>query len=169
MSHILRPGLEAHLGDAELGDTALPLGITITHLGRSGPRERLLGPRDPVSVVDAVMASCFIPGIYSRPVFLGGRPSFDGAWVRRAPVDAVRALGADRIVVFGSRPHGELEGGLLRPRRWAPASDTRVLSPCEELPIWGFDFDEGRTRVAMEIGRESAAMFLESNSVWLSA
>ncbi len=168
MSHILRPGLEAHLGSMQISDTALPLAITVTQLGRRGPREHVLGPRDAVSVVDAVMASCFIPGIYSRPVFLGGRPLLDGAWVRRTPVDPVRALGAERIVAFVSRPHGQLDGGVLRPRRWAPAADTRVLSPSEELPIRGFDFDEGRTRAAMAIGRESAHAFLETHRDWLN-
>ena len=169
MSHILRPALEEHLGNERLGDADLRLVIPVTLPSRRGRVERMLTSADQVSVVDAVLGSCFIPGIYSRPVWIDGRIALDGAWLRRVPVAGVRALGADRVLAITDDVAGRLVGGFLRPREEQVEATTRVLSPIRDFPLHGFDFDPGRTREAIAIGRASAAHFLTGQRQWLAA
>ena len=167
MSHILRPALEEQLGDVSMRDAGLPLAIPVTLPSRRGRVERMITRADDVSVVDAILASCFIPGIYSRPVWIDGRPALDGAWLRRVPEQGVRALGVERVVAMTDDPSGLLRGGLFRPRVESVHPNTRVLSPLINFPLRGFDFDPGRTRAAMAIGRASAADFLTVQREWL--
>lgn len=48
-------------------------------------------------VIDAVRASCAIPGIFA-PVEIGGRRLFDGGIVANVPTKAVRGLGAEIVI-----------------------------------------------------------------------
>jgi NTE family protein len=117
------------------------LARTGTHLHAIGPLRELLGELLPVSlieelelpfqcvaasveraaahwfrdgpVVDAVLASCAVPGLLP-PVSLGGEHFFDGGLVHSIPVGRAVQLGATRVFVLHV---GRIERPLSAPRR----------------------------------------------------
>ena len=70
-----------YFGDRLLADTLIPISIVVTQLGGSGFKRRALTARDPVPLATAVLASCFLPGPYSRMVPIDRRLTVDGAWL----------------------------------------------------------------------------------------
>ncbi|HEU5486282.1 MAG TPA: patatin-like phospholipase family protein [Microlunatus sp.] len=67
---------------------------------------RAVPGEEPVAVVDAVHASCAIPGLY-RPVRLGSEHYVDGGTRENLPVDvAMTHLGATRCYAIDARPTG---------------------------------------------------------------
>lgn len=171
MSEIVGGGLTRYFGDRRLGDTRIPLSIVVTQLGASGFKRRALTARDPVTLADAILASCFLPGPYSRMVPIDRRLTFDGAWLNRVPIDAVAALGPRKVIACVSDDLGRmLRGALWTKTVPVPAHvDCRVLSPVTPLPIGSFDFDRGATLETFAIGRDSARLFAGKNREWLSS
>jgi NTE family protein len=97
--HLADPGglrrlLERHLPYRRLEEASIPLHAVATDLA-SG-RETLLSKG---SVIDAVMASAAIPGVFP-PVRIDGRELIDGGVANNTPISSALALGATRIVVL---------------------------------------------------------------------
>ena len=92
--HKLRRLLEEHLGYERLEQAHCPVAVVATELLTG--RESVLteGP-----VVDAVLASAALPGIFP-PVELDGSLLMDGGVVNNTPISAARDLGADLIYVL---------------------------------------------------------------------
>ena len=90
----LRRLLERHLPYRRLEDAAIPMHAVATDVV-SG-RETLLssGP-----VVDAVLASAAIPGVFP-PVRIDGRDLIDGGVANNTPISSALALGATRVFVL---------------------------------------------------------------------
>ncbi|UJJ58201.1 MULTISPECIES: patatin-like phospholipase family protein [Rhodanobacter] len=90
----LRRLLERHLPYRQLEDAALPVHLVASDM-LSG-REALLsaGP-----VVDAVLASAAIPGVYP-PVWIDGRWLVDGGVANNTPISVAVGLGATRVIVL---------------------------------------------------------------------
>lgn len=156
MSHVLRDGLERDHGAVMLADVPM-LRVAVTRLGVRGRRAVHLGPDTDLRVVDAVLASCFIPGPYSRPVFVGRRPAVDGAWVARVPIDAL-PIGS-RVAVVGDEL-GRLRAGLIRERPVLRPDDVEVIHPTGPLRAQGFVFDPVAAREAIDHGREVGAAWV---------
>ncbi len=167
MSHILRPALDRRFGEMTMADTAVPLGITVTIVDWKGPRVRLLTAADAVRLSDAIAASSFIPGIYSRPILIDGHWALDGAWLRRCPVDEALQMGDGRAIAVITKSAGQLIGRFRRPRVLPVPAGARILAPPVELALSGFDFDTNRTLEAHRIGQRSAARFARKNEAWL--
>jgi NTE family protein len=90
----LRRVLSQHLGDGRLEDAAVPVHVVAT--------DRLLGTEVVLSrgpVVDAVLASTAIPGVFP-PVTIDGRELIDGGVANNTPISTALRLGAQRIVVL---------------------------------------------------------------------
>ena len=168
MSHVLREALRDHVGDVRLPDVPRPLAIAVTRLSRRGRVERVLTRSDDLPVAEAVAASSFLPGPYSRPTFVDRRPALDGAWQVRTPIAAARALGATRTLACVSDEEGRLLGGFFRIRAFPVPADVAVLAPIEPLALRGFDFDPPRTRHAFAVGRRSAEAFVRAREEWLA-
>src|SRR6185295_7507588 len=98
MSEIVGGVTRRYFGDRLLCDTCMPLSVVVTQLGRFGFSRRTLTGRDPIRLADAILASCFLPGPYSRMVPIDRRLTFDGAWRCRVPIDAAAAIGARRVI-----------------------------------------------------------------------
>ena len=169
MSEIVGGVAMRYFGDALIADTRIPLSIVITELRSNGFERRALTARDPVPIARAILASCFIPGPYSRLVPIEGRVTFDGAWLGRVPVVEAAALGARRVIACVSDDAGRLLRGAFRTTAMTLPSDLdyRVLSPVAPLPIRAFDFDRGATLETFAIGRASAEAFTARNLEWL--
>lgn len=163
MSHILREGLEQDHGQLRMSDVP-KLRIAVTRLGLRGRRMQVIDRFSDVRVVDAVLGSCFIPGPYSRPVWIGGRPVVDGAWVERAPV---RFLPPGRRVAVVSEPSLTLRAGLVRTRTLPTPPDVRILGPEQELRARGFVFDQDAAREGIAAGRRAAERFTRASPRWL--
>lgn len=167
MSEVVGVPLREKLGALLLADVPKPLAITVTLLRRRGLTRRILSQPDSVPLVDAVLASCFFPGPYSRMVPVDGRPAIDGAWHVRTPVDTLAKLGADKQIGCVTRPEGTLRGGFLRERVFDVPAECRILRPIEPLRLDTWELDRGRIRDAMALGRRSAEAFFEANDAWL--
>lgn len=80
------------LGDVNLEDAPLPLVVVAADI-HTGEKRRLRQG----NLARAVMASACIPGIFA-PIPWDGRLLVDGGIVEHLPIDAVRSLGAERVV-----------------------------------------------------------------------
>jgi predicted acylesterase/phospholipase RssA len=169
MSEIVGSAARDYFGATRLGDTPIPLAIVVTQLGTRGFTRRTLTARDDVLLSAAVRASCFIPGPYSRMVPIGGRLTFDGAWLQRVPVCEAADAGASRVIACVSDERGRLLCGAWRavPAEMPRDVDYRVLSPIAPIPVRTFDFDRAATLESIDIGVRSAAAFAERNRDWL--
>ncbi|HYD76484.1 patatin-like phospholipase family protein [Ramlibacter sp.] len=90
----LRALVERHLPHPLLDDCTIPLHVAATDLLSGSSVLISSGP-----AVDAVLASCAIPGAFP-PVRLGGRYLIDGAIASNTPVMAALSLGCSRLVVL---------------------------------------------------------------------
>jgi len=169
MTEIVSAASHRHFGDVSMPDTPIPLGIVVTQWRGAGLRRRLITARDPIPVPRAILASCFIPGPYSRMFPIDQRPTFDGAWFARVPIDEMQALGVSRVIACVGDDRGRLLRGVLgRKPMPAPQADYRVLSPVAPLPIGAFDFDPDGTLASFQIGRRSAETFVSLHERWIA-
>ena len=90
----LRRLLEVHLPYHLLENAALPVHVVATDMQLG--QEVLLSSG---SVIDAVMASTAIPGVFP-PVRIGDRELIDGGVANNTPISSAIALGASRVVVL---------------------------------------------------------------------
>jgi NTE family protein len=90
----LRRLLERHLPYRMLEEATIPMHVVATDM--------LLGHETLISsgpVIDAVLASAAIPGVFP-PVRIGGRDLIDGGVANNTPISSAIGLGATRIVVL---------------------------------------------------------------------
>ena len=154
--------------DSRLSDLPCPISIPVTHLSSTGLTRRFLTNDDPITIVDAVLASCFVPGPYSRVIRIHGRVAFDGAWQLRIPFDAARALGVARIILVGGHAVDGVATGFPLVTRIPLPDDCRLLRPAESLEMGAYDTDPARNRSAIAAGRRAAAQFIERHTDWLA-
>ena len=110
----LRQILEAHLPFQELECAAIPLHVVATDLLGGALVKLSNGP-----AIDAVLASCAIPGAYP-PVRVGEQHLVDGAVASNTPIRVALELGATRLMVLPSGyacalaapPHGAVATAL---------------------------------------------------------
>jgi predicted acylesterase/phospholipase RssA len=169
MTEIVGGAAERYFGDRLMSDTLIPLSIVVTQLRAGGFERRALTARDPVSLATAILASCFLPGPYSRMVPIDRRLTFDGAWLGRVPIREAARLGSPKVIACVSDHSGRLLRGALWTRAMAvpPDVDCRVLAPIARVPVGAFDFDRGATQETFAIGRASAEVFADTNREWL--
>lgn len=116
----LRRLLEGELHDLRIEDMAVRYECVATCIERASTHYFSSGP-----VIDAVLASCAVPGLLP-PVRIGGDHYFDGGLVDSVPVGRAVALGARRIFVLEV---GRLEQQIRPPRNpWEVALVTFVVT-----------------------------------------
>jgi NTE family protein len=108
--------------DADIGELPIPFGAVATELA-SG-RELWLRQG---KVLDAVRASCAMPGLFT-PVIRAGTVVVDGGLVNPVPVSMCRALGADLVIAI-DLSWGKLGPYRDRARRGVPSSN---MPPAQE-------------------------------------
>lgn len=114
----IRQLLERHLAYRQIEDAALRLHIVATDNQLGSEVVLSSGP-----VIEAVMASAAIPGIFP-PVQIGGRELVDGGVANNTPISVALKLGATRIIVL---PAG-FACALQRPPATAVAQVLHALS-----------------------------------------
>jgi NTE family protein len=168
MSHLLADVLRDQLGTVTMSQLPMPTAIVVTQLRRRGLCSRVLTRADAIAVEQAVRASCFLPGVYSRMVPVDRRPTFDGAWLQRVPVDEVLALGVSRAIAVVTEPEVGLRTGWPRVRNRPLPAGVKLIAPEAPLALRGFDFDRQRTEACFAAGQEAASRFVEKHHDWLS-
>ena len=157
MSEIVGSTVRRYFGDRRMHHAEMPLCIPVTLLGRRGWRRVSVDHRCDLPVVDAILASCFIPGPYHRRIRLDCRTAFDGAITGRVPCDELHDLGARTLLASVSHPSGRLQkGALLKRAAEPPARQPIVIKPSTQLAVSTFDFDRQRMLQALESGAGSA-------------
>ena len=167
MSDIVGTAVRKALGGRRLRDVEIPLGIAVTVLGRKGFQRRTLTHRDDASLTDTVLASCFLPGPYSKMVPIEGRLALDGAWKVRTPCDDLLELGVSKTIACVGNESAQLLAGFFRPSTLEVPSHCRVLAPIAPLPMASFDLDRRHMMQSIEIGRQSAERFFQTHDKWL--
>ena len=169
MTELVSGAARRRFGSALMAETSVPLGVTVTVWDNWRFRKRLVTGHHQHRIAAVVQASCFFPGPYWQMVPLDGRATFDGAWLERVPVDDVEQLGARKVIACATDTEGRLLKGAIRPTEVPrPKADYRVLHPIVPIALGAWDFNPDRCFDAVEIGRRSAAAFVERHRSWLN-
>jgi NTE family protein len=96
-AHGLRRIVQRHVELDDLGDAAIPLSVVTFDVTTGSETVLCEGP-----AVDAIVASCSIPGIFP-PVPIDGRMLVDGGVVNNTPIRHAIELGAERIYVLATQ------------------------------------------------------------------
>ncbi|EKZ98832.1 patatin-like phospholipase family protein [Cupriavidus metallidurans] len=170
----LRRLLNRNFGAARLEESAVPLYVVATDMQTGAEVVLSAG-----NIVDAVLASAAIPGVFP-PVEVGGRKLIDGGVANNTPVSTAIRLGATRIIVLPAGfacaerrpPRGAVEHAfnalsLLVARqlvydleRWSERAQIAVVPPLCPLDISPYDY----TRCGELIERAA-----EATVAWLRA
>jgi NTE family protein len=139
------------------------LRITVVD-ARSG-EFRVITSRDRVPLVDAVAASCAVPGVYP-PIPIGDRTYIDGGF--RSSANADLASGCAKIVVLA--PMSRAAGPLKSPQQQLAglgASIVIVPDAASRAAIGNNVLDPAARRGAAQAGRAQAAAVVEQvRGVW---
>ena len=169
----IRRLIEDNLVARRFEDLAVPLHVVATSLETGAARTLSEG-----SLVEAILASTAIPGIYP-PIKLDGERLVDGAISDNLPVGVAVGAGADEIYVLAASsrcpPPGRLEhlhdvllysvSVLLRPSTeqlaacFAPAAKVIVLPSTCPFPVGPFDFSRTEDLIA-ESSRQATAFLV---------
>ena len=110
----LRKLLAEELGDSRIEDLPLPFQCVAASIERAAEHWFTEGP-----VIDAVLASCSVPGLLP-PVEIDGEHYLDGGLVDSVPLERAVQLGARRIFILHA---GLVEKPLTAPKQpWEVAS-----------------------------------------------
>lgn len=173
----LRTLLNRNFGDARLEGAALPLHVVATDM-QSGA-EVLLSSG---GIVDAVLASAAIPGVFP-PVQFEGRTLIDGGVANNTPVSTAIRLGATRVIVLPAGftcserrpPRGALEHAfnalsLLVARQlvhdlqhWSSHAHISVVPPLCPLDISPYDYSRCGELIDRAAG--TTALWLSRNGL----
>lgn len=93
--------LKKHLGDKTFYDARIPLKIIASDVKRKETRIFDKGP-----LVDAIMASCAMPGVF-RPFKMKEEMLFDGGVINPLPTEPLLKVGAKRIIAVNVTPSRE--------------------------------------------------------------
>jgi NTE family protein len=142
--------------------------LVVTAVDASNGDFRRFDRESGVPLVDAVTASCAMPGIWP-PVTIDGRPYMDGGIRSSANVDV--AAGAERIVVIVPLPggNGPLPGVRAQVARLGDSARVAVVSPnLASRNAFGQNIlDATRLAPAAKAGRDQASTAaLAIRSVW---
>lgn len=167
MSDVVGEPLKEAFGNQSLNDLLHDIAIPVTLVSARGRRHRLLTRQDSVAIADAVLASCFIPGPYSRVIRIDGHAAFDGAWRFRTPLNDCLSLGATRTIAVQGHPRDEIACGFPFVRHLPVPDNCRVLRPDRPVAVGAYDTDLSRIRATIRAGRDAARKFLTNNADWL--
>lgn len=166
MSHLVRTTLEATLGpSADLRAGPVEALVTATRLPDLRPV--VFSTRQEPDMVAPLLASCFFPVLYGRPVRVRGDLFVDGGLVDNLPVEELAYRGARDIVAVVTRPDGTSKKTPWSRRR--PALDPRwgarlhLVHPRAPLPLRSWDFDADGIARAIDAGYDAGRAFVSSN------
>ena len=148
--------IRSRLPSAEWPERELRVTVVDAHSGEF----RVITSRDGVALVDAVAASCAVPGVYP-PIPIGDRAYIDGGF--RSSTNADLASGCSRIVVLA--PVSRAVGPLKSPQQQLAelGASSTVIAPdrAARAAIGNNVLDPSARRGAAQAGRAQAAAVVE--------
>jgi NTE family protein len=123
----MRKLVETRLGDAQIDDAQIPLGILATDLETGEERVFASGP-----VLPPILASTAMPGVFP-PVEIEGRLYTDGGVANNVPIGPAVTMGAKTIYVMNSTSHSHQRRPLTRPIDYLLHAFT--LARSQRLPL----------------------------------
>jgi NTE family protein len=175
MRTIVHRGIVDLLGDGDLRNAPGEAIAAVTLLPEF--HTRYLSSRNEPDMVNVLLGSCFIPGIYGpripHIVQNEQRFLFDGGITNNLPIEAAVAAGATDIICVVSRPRPVANKTPIR-RRWRPVAPTapdgstatvRVIHPLAPLAVRSWELDTAKIAAAIEAGHQAAAYFLAKESL----
>ena len=161
MSHLVRTALAEALGPvADL--RAQPVEALVTATRLSDLQTIVFSTRHEPDMTMPLMASCYFPLLYGRPVRHAGSWLVDGGLSDNLPLESLAARGAGEIVAVVSRATG-LSAKTPWRRRWQPrvaGARVHVICPPRPLKLASWSFDRDDIERAIDDGREAARRFL---------
>lgn len=156
MSHLVRTTLEATLGPrVDLRRRPIEALVAATRLPDLG--RVVFSTREEPDMLGPLLASCFFPVLYGRPVRVRGRLFVDGGLRDNLPLGALAARGAREILAVVTRPDGttrQTPWRRLHPR--VDGARVHVVCPRRPLPLRSWDFDPDGIERALEAGQAAA-------------
>ena len=148
----------------------LALSAVRLRIGATSLRERRLhffeGWESREAFFESLMASNYLPGLYGRPIRIGGRYYADGGLIDNVPYEAAFAADCERVMVVVSDPRGRIWKRLLdrEPHRVPPAKRERILviHPQKPLPIGRVRTTVDDVMRCIEAGHAAAGTALEA-------
>jgi NTE family protein len=120
-------------------------------------RPVVFSTREEPDMLAPLLASCFFPVLYGRPVRVRGRLFVDGGLRDNLPLEALAARGAREILAVVTRADGTTKKTpwrRLRPR--VDGAQVHVVCPRRPLPLRSWDFDPDGISRAIDAGYEAA-------------
>ncbi|HPH66728.1 MAG TPA: patatin-like phospholipase family protein [Kofleriaceae bacterium] len=173
MSSIVRNGIVGLLGDGDMRNAPGEAIAAVTVMPRF--TTEFLSSRTEANMINVLLGSCFIPGIYGRWITHQAatgrrRVLFDGGMRNNLPVEAATNAGATNIICVVSRPHPFANRHPFH-RRWQPApppgaaARIHIIHPLAPLAVQSWDLDRTRVLAAIDAGRIAAARFLDLSAL----
>ncbi|MDY7548364.1 patatin-like phospholipase family protein [Glaciimonas sp. CA11.2] len=152
----LRAFLHLQFGETRLENSGLPVYVVTTDMTTGSEVVLSSG-----SVVDAVLASTAIPGVFP-PVLVAGQLLIDGGVANNTPISTAIRLGATRVIVLSTGftcaerrpPRGALEHAmralnllvarqlLVDLERWSSHAAIAVVAPLCPLDVSPYDYSQ---------------------------
>jgi len=157
--------------EGRLAGREWPAGLRVTAVDAQSGEFTVFDATGPATLLDAVGASCAVPGIWP-PVTIGGRRYIDGGM--RSAANADLAVGCERVVVIA--PIAQGFGHMTSPRRQAAelaraGAQVLLLHPDKAAvqAIGRNVLDPARRAAAARAGRAQAATEASRvQAVWLA-
>jgi len=132
-------------------------------IGATSVRHRCLhlfeGWKNRGEFLATLMASNYMPGLYGRPIRIGGHYYADGGLADNVPYEAAFEAGCERAVVVVTDPRGCFRKRLLdsKAHRIPPTLRDRIIlvHPGAPLPIGRLHATGDGMRACFEIGRKA--------------
>jgi NTE family protein len=159
MSHLLSTSLTQLLGATDLREVPVEALISATRL--PSLECRVFSTRDEPELIRPLLGSCFIPGIYGRPVALRGELLLDGGVTDNLPLEALVRHGATEVIAVVTQPDGLALKRLGAPR-WRPevrGVKVHILKPTRALGLRSWDTQADRLAAAIDDGYQCGRAF----------
>ena len=167
LREFLLEGIAGYFGNVRLNELSKPLAIPVTQFGWKGLQRKVYTHENNLSVLDVILATCHLPGFYSKVFSLEKKISLDGAWQIRTPVADLTSLGAKKTIACVTNTQGLLYRGFFWQRSMPVPENCRVLYPIEPVTVGPFDVSIKAQYRAIAIGRRSAQRFFDTHQQWL--
>lgn len=156
LSHLVRQILERWIRPLDMRAQATEALVVATRL--RGLRPVVFSSRVERSMVEPLLASCFFPVFYGRPVRLRGELYIDGGFSDNLPIAPLVERGCDEIIAVVASPDGTAFSRPLRPRMRPPVK--YVVHPSRPLGLRSWDFNADAIARAMDEGYARGREFL---------
>ncbi len=162
MSRLLRTTLRRTLGAGDLRAHPVEALVTATRLPDLG--RVVFSSHAEADFVEPVLASCFLPVIYGRPVLLRRRAWLDGGARDNLPIELLVERGCTDVIASVHRADGLVLKSLRR-RRWRPTlSGARlsIIQPERPIDVGSWDPHPERLARAIDEGYRAGRIFVGS-------